>query len=240
MLHNGNIVGGTPAYTYQWYNSSGVLVSTSYSLTNEPAGSYSLGVTDANGCKSGGSGSSSTFTVPASVAVHAQFTTNPYPAIGSIPLTITFTNTSTGATTYTWTFGDGNMSTAVNPTNTYTTVNTYTVMLVASDGTCSDVAYTTVVADVATTIIIPNVFTPNGDGINDQFFIVNTGMNNLNCTIFNRWGELLHTLTAPDQSWDGKTPNGDKAPDGTYMYILQAQGSNGKVYKQQGTVTLIR
>ena len=79
-----------------------------------------------------------------------------------------------------------------------------------------------------------------GDGINDAFFIINTGMVSLNSNIFNRWGQLLFTITAPNQSWDGKTPNGDNAPEGTYMYILQAQGLDGKAYKQDGTVTLVR
>ena len=65
-------------------------------------------------------------------------------------------------------------------------------------------------------------------------------MSSLNCQIFNRWGQLLKTLTAPNQSWDGTVPNGDKAPEGTYMYILEAQGLDGKIYKQQGTLLLAR
>ena len=89
-------------------------------------------------------------------------------------------------------------------------------------------------------MIIPNIFTPNGDNINDVFYIINTGMISLTCDIYNRWGQLLHTITAPNQGWDGIEPNGDKAPDGTYLFILQAQGNDGKTYKQQGTVTLFR
>jgi gliding motility-associated-like protein len=235
--------GGTSPYIYQWTNvATGSVVSTSTTsptFTNEPAGTYSLEVTDANGCIANVTGGSSTFSVP-SLTVVASFTTNPNPATGTIPLDISFTNTSIGANTYTWTFGDGNGSSSVNPSNTYTTIGTYTAMLVAINGTCTDTARVTIIADVPTTIIIPNIFSPNGDGINDAFFIINTGMSSLNCDIFNRWGQLLYTLTAPNQSWDGKTPNGDNAPDGTYMYILQAQGLDGKSYKQDGTVTLVR
>ena len=103
-----------------------------------------------------------------------------------------------------------------------------------------DTAYAIVITDAPTSIIIPNIFSPNGDGINDDFFIINTGLNSLNCLIYNRWGELLATLTAPNQVWDGRTPNGGNAPDGTYFYIMQAQGTNGKTYKQNGPLTLVR
>jgi gliding motility-associated-like protein len=112
--------------------------------------------------------------------------------------------------------------------------------MIASNGSCRDTVRTTIIAETPTSMIIPNVFSPNGDGINDEFFIINTGMTSLNCEIFNRWGQLLFTITAPHQSWDGKTPNGQKAPDGTYMYLLQATGVDGVTYKQQGTVTLVR
>jgi gliding motility-associated-like protein len=174
------------------------------------------------------------------VAVVAQAITNPSPVSGSIPLVVTFSNTSTGAANYAWSFGDGNISTSVSPTNTYTAVGTYTAVLVAINGTCTDTFKINVVANIPTTIIIPNIFSPNGDGINDVFYIPNTGMSSLTCDIFNRWGQLLHTITAPNQGWDGITPNGDKAPEGTYMYLLQAQGLDGTTYKQQGTVTLVR
>ncbi len=236
-----NVSGGTPGYHFQWYSGAQPIAgATSPVLSGQQAGNYNLVVTDTNGCVANVNGGSLTFTVPASAAIHAQAITNPNPATGTIPLAVTFSNTSTGANSYNWSFGDGNSSTSVSPTNTYTNVGTYTVVLAAINGTCTDTFRINVIANIATTIIIPNIFSPNGDGINDEFFIPNTGMNSLNCDIFNRWGQLLHSITAPNQGWDGITPNGDKAPDGTYMYILQAQGLDGKTYKQQGTVTLVR
>jgi len=65
-------------------------------------------------------------------------------------------------------------------------------------------------------------------------------MTSLNCAIYNRWGQLLFTISEPNQVWDGRTPNGENAPDGVYMFILQAQGLDGKIYKEQGTLTLVR
>jgi gliding motility-associated-like protein len=236
--------GANPLH-YQWYNGgSAIAGDTTLNLTvtpTAPGGTYSLQVTDANGCHAiSAGGVPVTYSVPAIAKPVISFSTTPNPATGYIPLAVTFSNQTTGATSYIWTFGDGNTSTTISPTYTYNNVGTYTVMLIASNGVCKDTATTIVISEVATTIIIPNIFSPNGDNINDLFFIVNTGMSTLNCNIFNRWGQLLYTITAPDQSWDGRTPNGDQAPDGTYLYILQAQGLNGKTYKQQGTVTLVR
>ena len=244
---NGNNVvsGGTPIYHYQWFNgSTPILNDTLLSLSNVASGTYSLQVTDALGCKAnvnGGIGTI-TFNVPPSSNPMALFSTNPSPATGDIPLDIIFINQSTGATNYSWSFGDGNGSTLFNPTNTYTNIGSYTAVLSAMAKGCPFISTysVTIIAEIPTTLVIPNVFTPNGDGVNDQFFILNTGLNTLNCDIFNRWGELLYTISAPNQSWDGKTPHGDNAPDGTYMFILQAKGSNNKAYKQQGTITLVR
>ena len=242
-LSGNNVFGPTAPYHYQWYDATTGLPlagDTLPSLSGQPAGSYSLQVTDANGCIANTIGGSSTFSVPALAQPTASFSTTPDPAIGPVPLTITFTNQSTNATGYIWSFGDGTGAFVKDTSHVYTGVNTYTVVMVAVNGSCVDTARAVILAEVSTTMIIPNVFSPNGDGVNDEFFIPNTGLTSLNCDIFNRWGQLLHTLTAPHQSWDGRTPNGDKAPDGTYMFLLEAQGVDGKTYKQQGTLTLVR
>jgi len=237
------VVGGTPNFSYQWYDSNGAVAgANSLTLSNVASGLYTLQVTDANGCTTNLASSAASFSVPASAAVHAQFNMNPSPATGDVPLAVTFTNTSTGALNYIWAFGDQatTFTTSVNANFTYTAAGSYTATLVAINGSCTDTARIVILAETPTIIVIPNIFSPNGDGINDGFFIKNTGLISLNCDIYNRWGQLLHTLTAPDQIWDGVTPNGDKAPEGTYMYIFQATGIDGKDYKQQGTLTLTR
>jgi gliding motility-associated-like protein len=240
---------GTPPLHYQWYaNGTAIPHDTTLVLTTGTTSvtgtTYSLQVTDSLGCHAiAAPGTGTTFTVPSVASPVILFTINPDSAVNHIPYAATFTNQTTtvsGNLTYTWTYGDGLGSNLTSPTHTYTSVGNYTVMLIASNGSCIDTATKTIITEQSTMIIIPNIFSPNGDNINDVFFIINTGMSSLNCTIFNRWGQLLYTITAPNQGWDGKTPNGDNAPDGTYMYILQAQGLNGKTYKQNGTVTLVR
>ena len=237
-----DVSGGTQPYHYQWYSGSTLILNdTLLTLNHVTGGTYSLLVTDANGCKATVTGGTATFTVPVVPKPNASFSSNPpNPVVTSVPVNVTFYNHSTGATTYTWTFGDGKDTNLVSPSYTYTAINTYTVMLVAANRLCKDTAYATIVAEVPTTLIIPNIFSPNNDGINDEFFIVNTGVTSLSCDIFNRWGQVLYTLNAPNQAWDGRAPDGEKAPDGTYMYLLQAQGLNGKTYQRQGTITLIR
>jgi gliding motility-associated-like protein len=243
-LTNGSVSSGTAPYTFQWTNTStGAVVSNSPTLSGQPAGNYSLQVTDANGCVAATSGGSSTFTVPAIAQPTASFSTTPSPGVGPVPLHVTFTNQSanvTSSTNYIWVFGDGTGAIVKDTSHVYSNVGTYTVTMIVSNGNCHDTARAVIVAETATTLIIPNVFTPNGDGTNDVFYIINTGMVSLTCDIYNRWGQLLHTITAPNQGWDGIVPNGDKAPDGTYMYILQALGNDGKTYKQEGTLMLIR
>ena len=241
-INASNVGGGTAPYTYQWTNvntGSTYTSNTTPSFTNQPAGTYSLLVTDVHGCTATNTGTVSTTQVVPSLSVTASFTTSA--VTGNAPLAVSFTNTSNNAITYTWTLGNGTTSNLYNPpATTYSNVGTYTVMLIAMNGACISKHSVIVTVDVPTNLIIPNIFSPNGDGVNDQFFIISTGINSLTCDIFNRWGELLYTMNAPNQVWDGRAPNGGNAPDGTYFYILQAQGVDGKTYKQNGPLTLIR
>lgn len=83
---------------------------------------------------------------------------------------------------------------------------------------------------------VPNVFTPNGDGVNDFYFINSKGMEELELTIVNRWGEVVFTSNDINGTWDG-TSNGNLCSDGVYFYILKAK-SKTQDYQKQGHVTL--
>jgi gliding motility-associated-like protein len=91
---------------------------------------------------------------------------------------------------------------------------------------------------------IPNVFTPNGDNINDVWeFSLGKG-NTLNVlNIFNRWGLLIKNAELKTNTyilWDGRTTSGEACSDGVYFYTLQYTDANGDVHKKNGYVTLIR
>lgn len=72
---------------------------------------------------------------------------------------------------------------------------------------------------------IPNIFTPNGDGINDLFRITATGFEEITVTIYNRQGEQVYRYFGVNGWWDGYTHAGVKVSPGTYFVIVEA--SNG-------------
>jgi gliding motility-associated-like protein len=160
---------------------------------------------------------------------------------GTAPLSVTFANSGSGATNYNWSFGNGTFSTQQNPPAvTYTAAGTYTVLLYADNGSCAAVDTAYVVVDAAVNIQVPNVYSPNGDAINDEWYIICSGIRDLHCDIFNRWGQLVYQLFGVDQKWDGIMINGNHATEGTYYYILDAVGYDGKEYKSHGPITLVK
>ena len=87
---------------------------------------------------------------------------------------------------------------------------------------------------------IDNVFSPNGDGINDVFSFGEFGMDNMNVSIFNRWGEQVYSWDGDNGSWDGKGVDGEELSEGVYFYVLKATGADGYYYEKKGSITLIR
>jgi gliding motility-associated-like protein len=229
--------GGIGALTYQWFSGgSPISGATTDSIKNVAAGSYQLVVTDAaTGCPA----FSPNYTVPGTPAVTATVVASTYHA--TAPVSVTFTGTVIGATGYSWTFGDGGTGGAVNPiSHTYSQGGTYQVVLTATATGCSAVATCTIIVDQPITVTVPNIFSPNGDGINDEFEIVTSGVTELTCEIFNRWGQKVYTLGSATAKWDGKLNNGHTATEGTYFYMLIAKSYDGKEHKQEGTITVVR
>jgi gliding motility-associated-like protein len=149
----------------------------------------------------------------------------------------TFIDMTGTATTWAWDFGDGNGSVQQNPSHTYTGAGTYTVTLIVTNAAgCMDTITSIVTALEG--ILIPNVFTPNGDGTNDEFYIPNSGLKEYNIEIFDRWGVKIFESTAPDIRWDGRSTSGNMCTDGTYYYILKAITTT-RDYSTTGFVTLI-
>ncbi|MCG3167231.1 MAG: hypothetical protein POELPBGB_03017 [Bacteroidia bacterium] len=230
----GGAFGGTGPYTYFWTPSG----SSDATITDLTAGEYILLVTDANGCTDS---ELAIISEPVNPLV-ANFTADP--DTGLQPLVITFTNTSVGATSYQWFFGDGETSTEVNPTHTYVDSGAFTIILVAYDSItgCTDTLSVTGGIYVIPTSIfeVPNVFTPNGDGLNDLFNPNSRNIVQFEGEIFNRWGEKVYGWTQPQGGWNGRTPSGNIVPEGTYFYTLKAVGVDNLNYEQKGSITLVR
>jgi len=88
-------------------------------------------------------------------------------------------------------------------------------------------------------IFVPNLFSPNGDGINDIEYVYSTAIAQLEFRIYNQWGQLVFTSKDQRQGWDG-TMSGQKQPVGVYVYILKATMQDGTVITKKGNVTLMR
>jgi gliding motility-associated-like protein len=87
---------------------------------------------------------------------------------------------------------------------------------------------------------IPNVFTPNNDGINDNFWVTTNGITELNGAIYNRWGEIITNINGINSSWNGNSKNGTKATDGVYYYIIKLKNIDNKEFIEKGFIQLIR
>jgi len=227
--------GGTGPYTYLWNAAAGN--QTTSTATNIGSGNYSVTVTDDNGCASTG-----TVTVGQIDNMVAAMSANP--SSGVYPLPVTFTNGSQNTNTYEWNFGDGNTATTSDlssVSNNYIAPGVYTVTLIATNaGGCSDTAYLTINVLEESILIVPNVFSPNGDGINDEFITQYLYITEFECIVINRWGQEMFHTTNIDQGWNGKKQGGDECSEGTYYYVIKATGIDNKEYDLNGTVTLFR
>ncbi|MCO6499565.1 MAG: gliding motility-associated C-terminal domain-containing protein [Vicingus serpentipes] len=113
------------------------------------------------------------------------------------------------------------------------------------NGDCQNITVTTLTVEAVGTcspssILIPNVFTPNGDGSNDVFTVDGVNLRTVEAEIYNRWGQLLYSWNDPAGFWDGRTPSAAEASEGTYFYIIKAVGLDDIKYEKEGSFTLIR
>jgi gliding motility-associated-like protein len=91
-------------------------------------------------------------------------------------------------------------------------------------------------------LIVYNVFTPNGDGVNDRFVVENEGVKEYRISIFDRWGNRVFFTQNPMEHWDG-TRNNDgvtKMQEGAYFYYLEGRFNNDRQFQRSGNVTLLR
>ncbi len=170
-------------------------------------------------------------------------TVNAYPIINlgpdtticpnGLPITLTdLINSTNGGAAWLWSTGETTpVITITTPGNYYATV---------SIGGCSATDSIDVLRDCY--IDIPNVFTPNNDGINDYFLprqLLSSGLTSFSMKIFDRWGNLLFETTNIDgRGWDGKF-NSVPQPQGVYVYLIDATFKNGATEHFNGNVTLM-
>ncbi|MCC6181360.1 MAG: gliding motility-associated C-terminal domain-containing protein [Bacteroidia bacterium] len=221
-------------YTYSWTPSS----TTGSVITATSSGVYTVtALNTTNGCTATAIQSLS------QESINASFNADPYS--GEMPLPVSFTNTSTNpaGTNYSWNFGDGTIlaDNSINLTHTFNSGGEFPVILTAQNGTCMDTAVRIITVDATSKFEVPNVFTPNGDGVNDVFTFNAVNMGEIHLMIYDRWGLLMFDGTANGNiKWDGKNKSGNIVTDGTYFYIIKATGLDSKEYDLKGSVNVFQ
>lgn len=172
----------------------------------------------------------------------AQFTANPEVASILDPL-VAFTNQSTGATSWMWNFGDSTTSTTWSPEHLYDAIGTYPVYLVVSNASgCADTMWMDIIVNDFYTFYVPNAFTPNGNGNNDEFGPVFTNIltERYEFYIFDRWGNIVFQTDDPYQKWNGKWQNkGDKVQTDVYVYKIAFIDNMYGEHYMIGSVTVL-
>jgi gliding motility-associated-like protein len=139
-----------------------------------------------------------------------------------------------------WDFGDGDDSEEESPLHTYSP-GSYDVRLTAYNeyGCANDFnAIINIVLDLF--FYSPDVFSPNGDGVNDSFHVSIVGHESFELFVFDRWGNKLFSTTNPYEGWDGTYPNGNEVPQDVYMYkVVMGNESTGEQIKR-GRVSIIK
>jgi gliding motility-associated-like protein len=199
---------------------------------------YNLQVTDSFGCSS----ESSFFYT--SIHVKADFTVDP--TKGEAPLTVTLDNKSIRGSTFRWEFGEDkdSISDLMDPLpHTYYIPGEYSIKLtIESDMHCIDsMRFENIVVDPSS-LEIPNVFTPDGDGLNDYFMVESESLRYLGIEIFSRSGLKVYSFDGEGESlrawkgWDGNVNSTSiKASPGVYFYIIRGFGWDDKVYDDKET-----
>ncbi len=212
-------------YKYYWQNET--TPSEPYK-NNLAAGIYNIKIVDEYMCEENVS-----LQVKDSGIVDAKFTHLELYLNTEVPIYFSNTSTIDGSKTiqagYLWDFGDGTTSNEENPEKTYSKQGTYSVKLtVTSPAGCTDSAILNNFKIENADIKQPNIFTPNGDGKNDIFFVKTNKLENMSGYITDRTGNIIFEWNNVENGWDGKLKNGKQAVEGLYYYFIKGIDSSGK------------
>lgn len=195
---------------FYWNNS----VSDSLNIYNLSANKYELIVLDNNNC-------SDTTSFNIIDTNYHEVTISYNFLVLETNTTISFIQTSIDSSFINyWTFGDDSVSTDYEPSHNYNFAGSYLICLEASNEfNCYDTSCAEIKINPEE-IIIPNIFSPNDDQINDEFKI--KGINNrFGIEIYNRWGELVFEENPYLNNWNGISFKGTELNEGQYYYFLK-------------------
>ncbi len=235
---NFNFTSCVPGSTYSWKasnNTNGTNPGVSFTgsdTTRIPAAINYSATCSYNGCPS-----------PDTAHVTVIVLPMPNPTV-SRDTTITAGNSvnlyATGGTSYQWTPATGlSCINCATPVASPTVTTIYTVTITDSAG-CTSVLDVTIDVNLpCSDFTVPNVFTPNNDGINDDFVVDVRNPSSYSIYIYDRWGRVVYSSSDPNVYWNGRINKTDYlAPDGVYYYVIKATCFNQN-YEHKGFVQLI-
>jgi gliding motility-associated-like protein len=149
-----------------------------------------------------------------------------------------------------WHFGDGVVEKNCDELIQHTYVEPgcyepYLIVMNRDIQECRDTAFLDdcVFVDKESKLEIPNIFSPNGDGLNDYFQVYGQTLKTFHGKILNRYGRVVFEWTDwenEDAGWDGRLNGSTKATPGVYYYIIEAEGYDGQPYNEEGFLNLVR
>lgn len=153
---------------------------------------------------------------------------------------VIFSNQSTNPASYQWNFGDGTLSSDFAPNHVFPHDGIFDIQLIVIDQNgCRDTANSKIEVKPVVSIFIPNAFTPNGDGVNDNFHPSFVNIVSIDMQIFDRWGKKIAEWSDLKGSWNGMY-DGNQSQADVYVYRLEFTDIFLKQDVRIGHVTLVR
>lgn len=226
--------GGVGPFNYVWQ--PGTLAGASQINLN--AGVYNVTAVDANGCLV-----TQTHTVALDGILNAQI--NPVAATitegESVNLMADYLPVLPGGVTYNWSPAIGlSCSDCPNPIASPVVTTTYTVLVSSVNNSCTGTTTALItVKPICGELFIPTIFSPNGDGSNDEFKVFGRCVHAIVLKVYNRWGEKVYEGTEQQVGWDG-TYKGEPLNTGAYTYSANIIFQDGTQTHRKGSVSLMR
>ena len=154
-------------------------------------------------------------------------------------------------TTAIWDFGDpasggNNSASSFTPQHVFSAAGNYNVSAIVTSACAIDTISSSVTITNCDSVVescqlyFPNTFTPNGDGLNDQFnALTSCSFESYSMQIFNRWGEAIFQTSNPSDKWDGQQ-KGKDCPIGAYVYLITYKYPSQEPKVLYGSITLLR
>lgn len=157
------------------------------------------------------------------------------PVNGSAPVLINFESNAKNFTSVKWDFGDGTTGKGINVKHKYSRPGNYNVkMTVFGEGTVYEESKVVEIKTQSSIDNIPNVITPDGDRINDLFFVKTTEIKTFFISIRDTKGNVVFESNDKSFEWDGIDLFNNKVESGTYIFTIIAEGEDGSVFKIPG------